>query len=175
MVGNKGSYDDGAFGERLSASDAFYFLLVFFAEEVEADAIVLVFAYEALEFISEAKVVGFVEVAFEDGELDPLSVVFEGFEDAVSSLVVFDVVRDDDEHRLPPLLNEEWGVFGDFGLKEFCEETDLNFEALEVGDFVAEDGVFNFGSLFFFVLLEEFFEGVVMEAVDIAGLYGEVV
>jgi hypothetical protein len=77
-------------------------VLAILTEKVETDTISLLSVDQSVQSILEPDEIHLIEVALKDAILHPLTEVFQRFEDAATTLVVYDVVRNYNEHPSIP-------------------------------------------------------------------------
>src|SRR5262245_6629796 len=86
------SYEYSAFGKRLFSADAFHRDSASFAKKIEPDAVARCFVHNEINSVTQAQVVSFLQFAFKDAKLHPLSEALQTLMDLCSSSIVLNIV-----------------------------------------------------------------------------------
>jgi hypothetical protein len=92
------SNNNCSFLSRLLSTNALDLALATLTQKVEADTVVLLGINQVIQAVAKFQEVHFVQFTLEDTILHPLPEVFQRFEDAITPLVVCNIVRHYDEH-----------------------------------------------------------------------------
>jgi hypothetical protein len=87
-----------SFLSQFLSANALDLVLAVLTQEVEANTVILVRFNQMVETVFELEELHLLQIALKDAILHPLTEVFQRFEDAATTLVVYDVVRNYNEH-----------------------------------------------------------------------------
>jgi hypothetical protein len=97
-------HNNGSFSSGFLSADPLDLPLTAFTQKVKANAVTLLGVDQVVQSISEPDKIHLIEVTLKDAILHPLTKIFERFEDAATTLVIRNIVRDNNKHNHNPIF-----------------------------------------------------------------------